>query len=90
MDQKLIRVRDNWYPCLKGHKIELSLFLFPSVHIVRICAYGNDDFGVAMEYCDTNYDNLLSKYNEWKENIFDKAKDGIDKNWFYRRGFHDS
>ena len=92
--EKMIGVTDDWYPCFDGNKVKLSLFIQYldklNYHFVRICVWGADDFGLEMDYDDANYDNLISKYNEWEEDIFDKAIDGIDKEWFYSRGFYNA
>lgn len=91
---KFIEVTDEWYPCYEDNKVKLSLFISNldklDYHFVRICVWGLDDFGLEMDYEDTNYENLISKYNEWKENIFNKAEDGIDKEWFFAKGFYNA
>lgn len=91
---KMVVVTDNWYPCFDGNKVKVSLFISnldkTNCHFVRICAWGNDDFGVEMDYEDKNYNNLVAKYNEWKENIFDKASNGVNKDWFFNQGFYNA
>lgn len=91
---KMVVVTDDWYPCFDGNKVKVSLFISNldklNCHFVRICAWGNDDFGVEMDYEDDNYNNLVIKYNEWKENIFDKIEDGISLQWFLDKGFYNA
>ncbi|MBQ4523414.1 MAG: hypothetical protein IJA10_10775 [Lachnospiraceae bacterium] len=91
---KFVKVTDDWYPCYDENTIKVSMFLtyVPENNwcFVRIMAWGNDDFGLEMDYEDTDYNNLLSKYDEWKENIFDKAEDGISKEWFREQGFYNA
>lgn len=91
---KMVQVTDDWYPCFDGNQVKLSLFInnvnHLNMHFVRICVWGNDDYGLEMDYEDTNYENLILKYNEWKETIFDKADNGINKEWFLNRGFYNA
>ena len=91
---KMVIVTDDWYPCFEGNKVEVSLSInyldTLNYHFVRICVWGADDFGLEMDYEDENYENLISKYNEWKETIFDKAQDGINQKWFMERGFYNA
>ena len=72
--------------------MKLSIFLSfnknLNYHFVRICAWGEDDFGLEMDYEDENYENLVAKYHEWKENIFDKVPKGINQEWFFEHGFY--
>lgn len=89
---KFIKVTDDWYPCYDGNTVKMSMFVtYIPKHkwcFVRIMVWGKDDFGLIMDYEDTNYDNLISKYAEWKKNIFDKITDGVNQQWFYERGFY--
>jgi len=87
---KMITVTDDWYPCFENNTVQLSMFIsYLDKHtFVRICVWGADDFGLEKDYHDSDYNNLISKYNEWKETIFDAACDGIDQNWFRNRGFY--
>lgn len=88
---KFVRVTDDWYPCFENNTIKVSILLsyMPEnkYWFVRIMAWGNDDFGLIMDYENENYDLLLEKYDEFKMEFFDKATDGINKEWFYKRGF---
>jgi len=89
--EKMVVVTDDWYPCFEGNKIKISIFITffnnSKYHFVKISVWGADDFGLELYYENENYDNLVAKYNEWKENIYDKAVDGINQDWFYERGF---
>lgn len=91
---KMVTVTDEWYPCYDGYKVKVSLFISNldrlNYHFVRICVWGADDFGLEMDYEDSYYENLVSKYNEWKENIFDKVTDGINQEWFIAKGFYNA
>ena len=88
---KFITVTDDWYPCFKGNTVKVSLFLTyvpeNNYHFVRIMAWGNDDYGLTLDYNSEDYNRLLEKYDEFKLTLYDKAKDGINKEWFYKRGF---
>ena len=88
--EKFITVTDDWYPCYKNNQVEMILTMNYSknYHFVRICVWGADDFALEMDYEDTNYEKLVSKYNEWKENIFDKTGDGVNQDYFYNLGFY--
>ncbi len=91
---KYVKVNDDWYPCFDGNTIQVSLFLYyiPNYpdSFVRIMAWGKDDFGLEMDYECENYDTLVSKFDEWKTYIYDKAVDGINKEWFYNYGLYDA
>ena len=90
--KRFVKVTDDWYPCINQNQIEVYMLLIYTPDdrgFVRISAWGKDDFGLAMDYESKNYYDLVAKYNEWKQNIFDKVNDGIDKEWFYNRGFEE-
>jgi len=91
---KMIKVTDDWHGCYPDNKVRISLFIQNldklNYHFVRICVWDIDDFGLEMDFVDTEYNNLLNKYNEWKTEIYDKATDGIDKSWFLDRGFYNA
>lgn len=88
---KFVKVTDDWYPCFEGNTVKVSLFLTyvpdNKYHFVRVMAWGNDDFGLTIDYENEDYDLLLKKYEEFKTTFYDKAIDGINKEWFYERGF---
>ena len=91
---KFIKVTDDWYPCYKDNQVKISLFISYldkiNYHFVRICVWGYGNFGLEMDYDDTDYNRLISKYNEWKADIFDKVQSGTDKDWFINLGFYEA
>jgi hypothetical protein len=88
---KFITVTDDWHSCYDGNKIKVSLFLtyMPEMefNFVRIMAWGQHEFGLTLDYENDNYNALLEKYEEVKNELYNIIPDGIDKEWFYERGF---
>lgn len=89
---KMIKTTDDWHPCFNGNKIKVSIFIQYNTnlnyHFVRMCAWGNDDFGLELDYHSSCYESLLYVYTLWKENIFDKIPNIVNKQWFYEHGFY--
>lgn len=89
---KMITVTDDWCPCFEGNKVKLSIFIQNNsklnYHFVRICVWGADDLGMELDYHSTNFDNLKYHYNIWKEHIFDKVPENVNRLWFFEHGFY--
>ena len=92
--QRKVVVTDDWYPCVDGNKVVVSLLLdyYPNKYgnyYIKICAWGNDDTGVETEAFCQDLPTALRKFDEMKI-LFDSNPDGIDRNWFYRKGFQNA
>lgn len=57
--------------------------------MVKVIASGNDDFAMELEFVlpSSFHTSLYNVYDTWKEHIYDKAQDGVNKKWFYEHGF---
>lgn len=102
-EAKMIEVTDDWYPNFNGNQIKVLImmsyhddipaddehpYVIPAGGFVKILARGNDDTGVELEYENGFSQNHLEYvYDFWKEHIFDKIPNGIDRQWFYEHGF---
>lgn len=88
---KFVKSTDNWHPCFDGDKVKVSLFLsyMPNMgfHFVRVMVWGEDDFGMNIDYENEDYDVLLEKYDEFKTMFYDKITDGINKDILREEGF---
>ena len=90
-EHRLVRVTDDWYPCFEGGYVLLHISQhFFKEHYVKITAWGADDTGVEMEFTSHSKDAVDSIYDHWKEYIFDRVPDGVDREWFYEHGFYDA
>ena len=96
-EKKMVKVTDDWYECYNGNEIELKIFMYYNEldgcdcydGMVKIIASGNDDFAMELYYSLPScfHKSLYNIYDTWKEHIYDKVEDGVDKNWFYEHGF---
>ena len=65
--EKMVKVTDNWYPCIDGNKIRISMTIMYSRskiinhHHVIIIAVGDDDYGLELCYKNKHFRKLLSK-----------------------------
>ena len=101
-ESRTIEVTDDWcnYP---DNKVKLSIILrgikpYPKAgedkrkYYVRVMAWGMDDFGVTMDYESTITGDFGRQYAEgvydfWKEYIYDRVPEGVNREWFYEHGF---
>lgn len=93
--RRLVTVTDDWYPCIDGNKIRLSIMLNRGMrnnkeyYWVRICAWGDDDFGMELDYdAGPHMDMAQSIFEQWKERVYDVVPDGVDVGWFYDHCFY--
>jgi hypothetical protein len=91
--EKFITTTDDWCPNYEGDKVRIFLANYkydkPIYSFVRIAVWGNDDFGLEMDFKDTSEENRL-KYIEWKENIFDKVPEPCTMKYFKELGFYNA
>lgn len=85
MSEKYIYVDDDWYPNYQGDKVKLNMVLYYSSNekkyrYIKITAFGLDDFGLEIEYCNKKIKNLISKYKDYKKNIFYDINNVTNKN----------
>lgn len=80
-ESKMVKVNDDWYPNFPNNEIEVVLVLYKDYALFR--AYGADDTYVEM-ICE--YQTEIA-YNTWKEFIYDKIPDVVNKQWFLEHGF---
>lgn len=86
---KMVQVTDDWSLCFENNCVMMTLkrFCYAGAHICRLSVWGADDKGVELEYRTENELLAIDVYNLWKEHIFDKVPNGVDKIWFYEHGF---
>jgi len=90
--EKLITTTDDWYPNFEEDKVRLSLSNIRGSNnrqwdIVRICVWGNDDFGLEMDFEGGTEIENEAKFNFWKEKIYDKVPEPCTQDYFYNLGF---
>lgn len=87
--EKFIKVNDDWYPNFKNDTVRVALMYqkYSNYDFVRICVWGADDFGLEMDFEGTSQENEL-KFNEWKENIYDKIPELCNKEYFKKLGLY--
>lgn len=87
--ERYITVTDDWYPCYEGNKVRLSLSLnqWKNEYYIKIAAWGNDDYGLEIEYDGyKNIEDARKKYDVLIP-IFNSIPDGVSKYWFINRGW---
>lgn len=92
--QKFVKTTDNWCPNYPGDTVRVFLLNQKTEHkefnFVRIAVWGADDFGLEMDFYGMNEEQNDAKFNEWKENIYDKIPEPCNIQWFKDIGFHDA
>jgi len=87
---RTIEVTDDWYPCMDGNRITLHLFMSRLAgdrnYRVKLIAYGGDDYDLELFYKYRNRREADKKFRELKK-LFQSVPDGVDKKWFWDRGF---
>ena len=86
--KKMITVTDDWFPCFEGNQVEVTLgmYFFKNYYLI-LSVWGADDCGVEMQYTALDENDGKAKFDEWKK-IYDSIPEsGIDRDWFYERGF---
>ena len=83
---------DSWYwQPHENNQIELSVMLVQFRHgecLVKITAWGCDDFGVEQEFVTHNFNEAKERYEFWKNGLYQTIPDGVDYDWFMEEGFH--
>lgn len=88
---KYITVDDNWYPTYPDNNVDISLNIAdaPSAcgkRYVIISVWGADDFFLELMFEGT-MEECKAKYDEWKNDIFDKIPEVTNQEYFYNLGF---
>lgn len=90
---KYVKTTDDWCPNYDNDTVKVFLFNHKmgcndkyNWNFVKICATGNDDFCLEMDFQGTEEENDL-KFKEWKENIFDKIPEPCTIEYFEKLGF---
>lgn len=88
-EQRMIPVTDDWYPNFEGNKIRLKIvqYVFRE-YICIISAWGMDDYGLEMQFSSCYPEYVDAMYDRWKEYIFDRVPDHVNKEWFLEHGFY--
>ena len=87
------KTRDDWYPNFPGNKVQVSLhvnFKPPGEegYVHRVCAWGDDDFGMDIEFRPTTREEV-SPLRKKAEELFKKvcALKSVDKEVLKEMGF---
>jgi hypothetical protein len=86
---KSVVVTDNWCPNWEGNRIFVNFScskLRDNLWMIRISAYGADDFGMA-KMVFTNDKEQAKKLREEYLELFNSIHDGVNVKWFKNRGF---
>lgn len=94
METRMITVTDDWCPCYPDDKVKLNIIVrrkagHKDAYVVVINAWGMDDTGVELVYeAGNNSDGAYDIYEHWKEYLYDRIPDGVDREWFFEHGFY--
>jgi hypothetical protein len=88
LKSKFVKVSDDWYPNYNNDEIlvKIRIVLHPLNPFLRISAWGDDDFGMDMDFYGT-IEELEKKYDEWKHEIYDKIPKITNQEYFKNLGF---
>lgn len=84
--EKFVNTTDDWHPNYEGNKVKIFLMYFKAYEFVRIAVWGNDDFGLELNFIGTSEENFL-KFKEWKVTIYDKIPEPCTQEYFKNLGF---
>lgn len=88
-EQRMIPVTDDWHPNFEGNMVRLRIVqYFFKEYICIISAWGNDDYGMEMQYSSPYPECTDAMYERWKKYIFDRVPDHVNKEWFLEHGFY--
>lgn len=93
--QKFVKTTDDWYPNYPGDLVRVFLlnqYNSPNRKwdFVRIAVWGDDDFGLEMDFCGATQEENDAKFKEWKEEIYDKIPDVVTAEYFRKLGFYNA
>lgn len=89
---KMVKVKDDWYPCFENNTVKVSLMVLYAgwndkyPYYIKFQAWGADDFGLEKEKLFTDFDQIEEAYNYYKEQ-YNAIPEIVDKNYFYNIGF---
>lgn len=89
-EHRMVKVTDDWYPCFDDSTVKLTIMTqrFGDRYYCKIMAWGADDTGVEIEYVSRELAMVNGMYDHWKEYIYDKVPNGVDRIWFFEHGFY--
>ena len=91
-ENKMIAPLDAWYwnPYENDQiKISVSFQEYDDKQcVVKIMAWGCDDFGVEQEFVSNDYSEAYQKYEFWKDGLYNEIQDGVNYEWFIKKGFY--
>ena len=66
---KIVKVKDDWYPCFENNTVKVSLMVLYAgwndkyPYYIKFQAWGADDFGLEKEKLFTDFDQIIIKSN---------------------------
>lgn len=93
--QKFVKTTDDWSPNYPGDTVRVFLlnqYNSPGAQFdfVRIAVWGNDDFGLEMDFKGFSQEENDNKFKQWKEEIYDKLPEVVTKEYFRKLGFYNA
>lgn len=76
--EKMLTVPEDWYPCFPNSQVECSLIMALAPKrsrqesFVRVCLWGNDDFGLEKDFKPSEFQIAKKLYNSLKDGITQK------------------
>lgn len=92
-ETRMVTVTDDWCPCYPDNQVAVTIWArreagHKDTYSVNILVWGMDDTGVALRYeAGEHVQNAYVVYDHWKEWVFDRIPDGVNREWFYEHGF---
>ena len=86
---KQVVVTDNWCPNWEGNKIIVNFINTKEKNnrwMIRISAYGADDYGMAKMVITDDKEQAKKLREEYLE-LFNSIHDGVNIKWFKNHGF---
>ena len=91
-ESRMITVEDGWYwQSFENNQVKLTVSISQYISgkcIVKISAWGCDDFGVEQELTTDDFTKAKDQYDLWKTDLYTVITDGLDYNWFIECGFY--
>jgi len=84
----MVKVSDDWYPCYDGNLVMVSAMILLDGLTVRVCAWGNDDFGMEKDVRASSGGEARELYRKSVKYIHNlKELEPIDQEFLRSEGF---
>lgn len=87
--EKDVLIKDDKYYKYNNRIFHISMYInyLSDIKLVKIVVNDVNTVKFNFIYNAQDYEDMMNRYNFYKECIFDQIEDGINIGWFYTHGF---